>query len=170
MGGPVGVFDVGHRCDQSNRPGSSPRPQPGLWTMIVCGDWEPCGVQSCTRAALVLHAPPTRRTRDEVQQVLETWAGVQSGASVGLGTAATRDHCLGKTTEPSVGSELPRAPPAPTAHGACCPWIRKGGRAPPLCRPSFLFGKKLQLEGKFARRSQGTPSTLHLEISKPCKI
>ena len=44
--------------------------------------------------------------------------GTLRGASVGLGTAATCDHCLVKITEPSVGSELPRAPPAsPSSPG-----------------------------------------------------
>ena len=84
--------------------------------------------------------------------------GALGGTSVGLGTAATRDHCLGKTTEPGVGSELPRAPPAPTPHGACCPWIRRGGRVPPLCCPSFLFGKNFNLEENL----QGGPREHHL--------
>lgn len=53
--------------------------------MIGCRDWEPCRVQSCTTAALVLHAPPTRQTRDEVLQVLETGAEVQSGAALTAG-------------------------------------------------------------------------------------
>lgn len=94
--------------------------------------------------------------------------GTLGVASVGLGTAATCDCCLVKITEPNVGSELPRAlPPLPLR--ASHPWVRREEGPSSLC-PQLFVWKKTQVEGKFARKPQWTPSTVHLEISKTCKI
>ena len=57
-----------------------------------------------------------------------------------LGTAATHDHCLGKTTEPSVGSELPQAPHTPQGLLSL---DQEGRKGPSSLSPQLFVWKKI---------------------------
>nr|CAI9696045.1 unnamed protein product [Rangifer tarandus platyrhynchus] len=110
--------------------------------MIGCRDWEPCRVQSCTTAALVLHAPPTRRTRDEVLQVLET------GAEPRL---LSRDTAL-------LHALTPRNP-APPAAPRSSPTLsfRSSAPSPPAAAPA---GSQSRWPGGWGDRSFARPVTV----------